>query len=188
MPAMSAEPTNAVIRPSTPADHAAIRSIHRAAFGSDVEADLALALIGDPTAQPAVSLVALDGGAPVGHVLFSAARLARDGRPVPMALLAPVAVVPEKQRLGIGRRLIEEGLTRLRRGGCAFVFVMGDPAYYRRFGFEPALPHGIEPPYPIADAYREAWMARATGHERLGSTGGTVLCADAIMKPDLWAA
>lgn len=57
--------------------------------------------------------------------------------------LAPMAVLPEHQRDGIGGRLGEEGIARLERSGCPFVIVIGHPGYYPRFGFERASAHGI---------------------------------------------
>ena len=79
-----------------------------------------------------------------------------------------------------------EGLARLATGGVALVFVLGDPAYYGRFGFAPALPHHLVPPYELPAAHREAWMVRATCASALRDNGGTLRCADALMRPDLW--
>ncbi len=80
-----------------------------------------------------ISLVAEDAGEIVGHVAFSP--IAIDGQPRNWHALGPVAVVPERQRQGIGTSMILEGLDRLRAlksGGCV---VLGNPAYYQRFGF-----------------------------------------------------
>jgi putative acetyltransferase len=57
--------------------------------------------------------------------------------------LAPMAVLPDRQRQGIGSRLIQRGLELLRDRGCPFVVVVGHPEYYPRFGFEPASKHGL---------------------------------------------
>ena len=61
--------------------------------------------------------------------------------------LAPVAVKPERQRSGIGSELIRRGLDRARKAGWQGVFVVGDPGYYRRFGFDPALASGFRSGY-----------------------------------------
>jgi putative acetyltransferase len=57
--------------------------------------------------------------------------------------LAPMAVLPGRQRQGIGSQLVRRGLASLRERGCPFVVVVGHPEYYPRFGFEPASKHGI---------------------------------------------
>ncbi len=67
--------------------------------------------------------------------------------------LAPLAVLPERQGQGVGRALMEEGLRRV----SAPVLVLGDPAYYGRFGFEPAAPRGITNPWRIDGP---EWMVR----------------------------
>lgn len=81
----------------------------------------------------AVELVALEDGTPVGHVLFS--RLAIEPDTIRVAALAPVAVAPSRQQAGIGGALIRDGLAHCAAAGFDAVAVLGDPAYYRRFGF-----------------------------------------------------
>ena len=61
--------------------------------------------------------------------------------------LAPVSVAPARQRCGIGRRLIRAGLRRAADEGWQGAFVLGDPAYYRRFGFNPERASGFASPY-----------------------------------------
>lgn len=129
-----------VIREERPDDRAAIRAVVEAAFGQPLEAELVDRLRAD--GDSVISLVADDGGAIVGHVLFS-----RMQAPFTALGLAPVSVSPDRQRSGIGGRLIREGLDRARRDGWQVVVVLGDPDYYRRFGFEPALAAGFESPY-----------------------------------------
>jgi putative acetyltransferase len=129
-----------LIRDEGPADAPAIRAVVEAAFGQSLEADLIDRLRADGDA--AVSLVAIDGGAVVGHVLLS-----RMAAPFRALGLAPVAVAPNRQRSGIGSRLVRAGLDRARDGEWQGVFVLGDPAYYRRFGFDPARAKGFASPY-----------------------------------------
>ena len=87
------------IRPAVEADLSDVLRVHRAAFGQDDEADLALELLSDPTAQPVVSLLAEVEGRVVGHILLTRARVVRtgtgagDGQETPAMLLAPLAVV-----------------------------------------------------------------------------------------------
>jgi|HubBroStandDraft_5_1064220.scaffolds.fasta_scaffold421309_2 putative acetyltransferase len=130
----------------------AIRAVNEAAFGEVAEADLVDKLRGDGSAL--VSLVAERESAIIGHVLFS--RMWIDTTPglVPAVALAPVAVVPEHQRSGIGQRLIERGLDLLRARGERIVLVLGHPGYYPRFGFSAEKAALLEAPFP-----REAFMA-----------------------------
>ncbi len=82
-----------------------------------------------------VSLVARDEmGEPIGHVAFSPVLV--DGRPSGWHALAPLSVEPGRQGSGIGGALVEEGLARLRRLGSQGCVLIGDPAYYARFGFK----------------------------------------------------
>jgi putative acetyltransferase len=102
---------------------------------------------------PELCLVAVEDGDVVGHVMFSRATL-DSGHEV--LTLAPMAVVPERQRAGIGTALVDEALRRARETEHGLVVVLGHPAYYPRFGFEPAGALGIEAPF---DVPAEAWMA-----------------------------
>jgi len=136
----------------------------------------------------------------VGHVLFNAARLRREpdpgrgaSRPRPkapdtgrIAILAPLAVVPDRQRQGIGGALIERDLQMLRRSGVDLVFVLGHPDYYPRHGFEPAGSLGFAAPFPIPPKDAGAWMVQAMRPGLTGSLRGTVLCADSMNRPEYW--
>lgn len=133
------------IRDEAPADRDDIRAVHGAGFGRAAEADLVDALRRDGTAI--VSLVAAADGRIVGHALFSALRIERHGGTVRAAALAPLAVRPEWQRRGIGAALVRHGIARCRARGCAGVIVVGDPAYYGRFGFAAACVAGLLSPY-----------------------------------------
>jgi len=131
----------------------AIKDLHRAAFGGDFEARLVEQLRNDGLV--AASLVATDGGTVVGHILFSDLAVELDGRPVAAVSLAPLAVLPERQRGGIGTRLVEAGLESLRaRQRAAAVIVLGEPGFYRRFGFSAELARKLASPYA-----GEAFMA-----------------------------
>jgi len=90
-----------------------------------------------------LSLVAEDNSRLAGHVLFSPVHLDSPAGLVTGMGLGQLAVLPEKQRTGIGTRLSEAGLTQLRKDGCPFVIVIGHASYYPRFGFESASKHNI---------------------------------------------
>lgn len=129
-----------LIRPETSSDIAAIRLVVEAAFARPAEAALvdALRAAGDLT----LSLVAVDGDDIVGHVALS-----RMNAPFRALGLGPVAVWPARQRGGIGGELIRDGLARAAAEDWQGVFVLGDPAYYGRFGFDAAMARDFQSPY-----------------------------------------
>ena len=190
------------IREAVAADLEDVLAVERAAFGEDEEAELTRALLDDPSAQPAVSLLAFENERAVGHVLFTAARLVTSGsqttevsedsenpgrlETVSVALLAPLAVVPTMQKKGIGTSLIESGFDRLKSTGVNLVFVLGSPEYYPRCGFRPAGTLGFEAPYVLPEKWTDAWMVRALTPDLIGTISGKVVCADAISKPEYW--
>lgn len=126
-----------IIRPETAGDVAAIESVIRQAFGSRneacAEADLVDRLRSDN--DLVLSLVAEQDGRIVGHVGFSRLWITLGARRIPGVSLAPLSVMPDRQRGGIGRALVDAGHARLREAGETIVFVLGDPDYYGRFGF-----------------------------------------------------
>jgi predicted N-acetyltransferase YhbS len=176
------------LREATASDSRAIADLALAAFGSaegpEIEA-LIVDLVADPTARPLLSLVATLENRIVGHVLFSAVRLAPP-RGVSARLLAPLAVHPQLQSRGIGRALVEEGCRRLAEQGVDLVFVLGHPAYYPRCGFSPAGPQGFEAPFPIPEPHADAWMVRGLRVGIPAAAGGRVICARTLADPKYW--
>jgi putative acetyltransferase len=163
-----------------------VLEVERLAFGQDEEAELVSELLIDPTAQPIVSLLAFDGKRAVGHILFTSVSLIEPESEVKATLLAPLAVVPDKQRMGIGGDLIRDGLARLRDSGVDLVFVLGHPDYHPRHGFNPAGILVYEAPYRIPAENADAWMVQALRQGVIGSVRGTVVCADALQNPKYW--
>ncbi|MDX1503646.1 MAG: N-acetyltransferase [Thermoanaerobaculia bacterium] len=129
------------IRNEEPSDRAAVESLLREAFGGPAEARIVRRLRRE--ARPLVSLVAVERGAPVGHILFSPVSIAGRGRGARFLGLGPMAVPPARQRRGIGSRLVREGLEACRELGCEAVVLVGHPEYYPRFGFVPASRFGL---------------------------------------------
>lgn len=127
-------------------DHAAVRGIHRRAFGAhgDVVARLVEGLRHDDPA--AVSLVAEEAGEVVGHVMFSRSLLDAPWRLVAVQVLSPLAVAPDWQRRGVGSALVRHGLRLLDERGVPLVFVEGDPRYYSRLGFAPGRERSFRKP------------------------------------------
>jgi putative acetyltransferase len=128
------------IRPERPEDASQVRHVNELAFGQPAEADLVDRL--RRACTETLSLVAEDD-AVVGHILFTPVVVESAGRRVLGTGLAPMAVLPDRQRRGIGSQLVRRGLDILRERGCPFVVVVGHPEYYPRFGFEPASTHGL---------------------------------------------
>ncbi len=161
--------------------------VENAAFPGDPDIEpLVRDLLGDPSALPLVSLLAREGDRPVGHVLFTAARLDGPVRDVSVSILAPLAVVPDAQRQGVGGQLIERGIQLLEASGVELVFVLGHAEYYPRFGFEPAGRLQLAAPFLIPEDHADAWMVRALRPDVIGSVSGTVICADAMNKAEYW--
>jgi len=128
---MSGWPAVIVVRVERPEDQADVRRVIEAAFGRRHEAALVDVLRAE--ADLAVSLIASVAGTCVGY-----AGLPRMRSPAGALALAPVAVLPEWQRRGVGKTLIAAALEAARRDGFATVFVLGDPGYYGRSGFTAA--------------------------------------------------
>jgi putative acetyltransferase len=136
------------IRTETGQDHDAIRRVHADAFGSNVEPDLLGALRAEGDLLANACLVGIVDDEVVGHVAFSRATVA-SGEPA--LALGPAGVLPAYQRQGIGGALIREGLRRVAASPAVLVVLLGDPRFYRRVGFEPARPAGLECPWDVPD-------------------------------------
>ena len=126
-----------IVRPERPEDAAAIRNVLGAAFPSAAEADLVDRLRRDD--DLALALVAENSGRIDGYAAFPKLIIEDLGSVHNVAGLAPVAVTPDWQRLGIGGALIREGHRLLHAQGYSLVFVLGDPNYYTRQGYDPDL-------------------------------------------------
>jgi len=152
-----------------------VRALNLAAFDSATEADLVDALRAG--AADVITLVAVEDDAIVGHIMWSPVRLtgAEDVRAM---ALAPMAVMPERQRAGIGSALVRGGLAECRRHGVDAVFVVGHPAYYPQFGFGLASRFGIACEFDVPD---EAFMALELAAGALGGrTGARVVFHEAF--------
>jgi putative acetyltransferase len=138
------------IRREQPPDHPQVFRVNELAFGQPAEARLVEALRRSPAFVPELSLVAADGEDIVGHILFSRIAVREGVTRHPALALAPMAVLPARQRAGIGSSLVERGLADARHLGHGVVIVVGHPEYYPRFGFIPGEPLGIRPPFPVS--------------------------------------
>lgn len=100
-----------------------------------------------------ISLVAIVQDQLVGHVLFSPVTSEIAAQPDGLGL-GPLAVLPTYQRMGIGHQLSAAGISECRARGAAYIVVLGDPAYYARFGFRPAAQFGFTSDYDAGDAFQ----------------------------------
>lgn len=165
------------IRPEAPVDTGAIEAVTIAAFALAEHADGTEHLIVDAlrrSGQLAVSLVAEDGnGVVIGHVAVSPVSVSDGARE--WYGLGPLSVVPVFQGHGIGSALVKAALATLRRidaGGCVLV---GNPAYYGRFGFR-NVPGLVYPGLPAAYFQAIAFAGHAPSgtvayHESFGAQG-----------------
>ena len=141
-----------IIRPETPADQTAVLTLQAEAFATPAEADLVTALHTADLAS--VALVATVNEKTVGHVVLSPVSLhgvcTADGG----LGLAPLAVAPARQGQGIGSWLVVAAIAAARRLDARYLVVLGEPAWYARFGFEPATRYGLGNEYGAGDAFQ----------------------------------
>ena len=159
-----------MIRPETLGDYAAIRAVQESAFLQSAEAQLVddLRDAGDSV----FSLVAVEDRTIVGHAMFSKLKA-----PFPALALGPVAVLPEHQRRGVGTQLIRKGIARSEAAGWAGIFVLGDPSFYRHFGFDVGKASGFTSPYAGPHL-----MALPLGRSDLPTLTGSIQHAPAFAK------
>lgn len=174
------------IRTASASDRDAIRALCLAAFpveeGEQV-ATVACSLLEEATTPETLALVAEVGGEAVGHVAFSPVTADTGARWLGY-ILAPLAVEPGYQKRGIGTRLVETGIARLKDRGTDMVFVYGDPAYYGKFGFSAETADGFVPPYPLQ--YPFGWQAVALNATDTGDRAVRLSCVASLSDPMLW--
>lgn len=133
------------IRKEQRGDEEQIRLVNTRAFGQPAEADLVDTL--RKTCPEGVSFVAECEDKVVGHILFTPAVIEAEEKEIWGMGLAPMSVLPEFQRQGIGSKLVQAGLDEMRKIRQPFVIVLGHPEYYPRFGFIRASRYGIVSQY-----------------------------------------
>ena len=162
------------IRQELPADYEEVYQVVKEAFAgaehSDGrEQDLVAALRKSSSFLPELSLVAVEDGRVVGHILFTKARVGS----AQVLALAPLWVLPEYQGRGIGLALIRQGHETARKLGYRYSVVLGHPGYYPKAGYIPASRYGIKAPFAVGD---ETFMAVC-----LDGAGGSL---DGVMEYD----
>jgi putative acetyltransferase len=143
------------IRPSRDEDRAAIHQVEEAAFGRDDEAGLVDRLIAG--GDDVLELVAERDGDIIGHILFT--RLCVEGQDgdFDAVALAPLAVAPDAQDEGIGSALVSEAHRLLQARGETLSVVLGEPAYYGRFGYRHARAASFECEWQCEELQAIAW-------------------------------
>jgi putative acetyltransferase len=178
---MAGKPTTKpTIRATIAADEPHLQRLYGAAFPEeDLFALVRRLLASEPGV---VSLVAAIGEERVGHILFTPCGVG-DCQPR-VVLLGPLAVAPARQGQGIGGALVREGCRRLGRSDHLKVLVLGDPAYYGRFGFRPET--SILPPYDLPADWSDAWQS-VTLDDGGKALAGILRPPAAWLSPSLWA-
>ena len=143
-----------ILRNETTADRATVRVVHERAFARKDEADLVQQLHQEGVILASwvaeIGGIAEIGGQIVASIVFSRIFVKSGENSFPAVALAPLAVLPQHQRKGIGAMLVVHGLDRLQRAGESIVLVLGDPGYYSRFGFSAEKAEAIVSPFPPA--------------------------------------
>ncbi|MCA2212687.1 GNAT family N-acetyltransferase [Jidongwangia harbinensis] len=163
------------LRAERPDDLPGIRAVLAAAFETTAEADLVDALRAGDAWLPELSVVAVEDHTVIAHALLSRIVVAGPDGDVPALALGPVAVLPERQKQGHGSAVIRDAL--LRAAGESLVVVLGDPAYYGRFGFGPGAAHGITGPW---SSFGDAWQVLPLR--------GPVVPGEVLYPPPPWSA
>ena len=197
---------NVTIEPALGDDVSSIRRLYGCAFPSEEAeqvADLAVELLQQAGAFNVVSLVARFEPNPgsaadassqaglVGHIAFSPVSIP-DVAGWQGYLLSPLAVMPAFHRTGIGTRLIEEGIGKLREMGVEMILVYGDPGYYGRFGFDAGIARRYKPPHPLE--FPHGWLGkciREPAHAEPGDPDAAcepapITCVAPLNDPALW--
>lgn len=158
------------IRPEGKEDFSVIRQINRKAFDTDAEANLIEAL--RKSNVPIISLVAEYNDIVIGHILFSEVSLDGHCPNIKISGLAPMAVLPEYQKKGIGSQLVIEGMKACRQTEYSAVVVLGHPQFYPHFGFEPSVNFKIKSEFDVPD---EVFMIKELTKDALTNCSGTII-------------
>jgi len=172
------------IRVEIAGDEELIDAVVAEAFGQVDEACLVRELRVDGSFDSRLSLVAEVGDGVVGHVLFSFAAVVDGDHERPVLALAPLSVRSAYQGRGVGSALVLAGIHQARAMGHSMVLVVGEPGYYRRFGFVPAAAFGVLAPFPVPD---EAFMMLCLDDGARTDVRGVMRYArafDALTQPD----
>ena len=139
------------IRKETENDYKEVYNVVKTAFetaehSDGNEQDLVNELRNSDNFIPELSLVAIENNKIVGYILFTKIELGNNTE----IALAPLVVLPEYQKQGVGSKLIEEGHKMAKKLGYHFSIVLGSEKYYPKFGYVPAVQYEIEAPFEVS--------------------------------------
>jgi putative acetyltransferase len=173
------------IRLSDANDQQAICTVHNSAFDEKERnsiVELTMNFITKPSYYFTLSFVAEVKGVVVGHIIFSEIKFPEHNTKA--FILAPLAVLPSNQNMGVGRSLVKHGLNYLASEGAELIFVYGDPAYYSIFGFQAGQSGLFVPPYKLQ--YPHGWQYLQLNNSSLPTAPIHLSCASPLRKPELW--
>ena len=173
------------IRLSDTNDQQVICAVHHSAFDEeerDSIVELAMNFLSQPSDYFILSFVAEEKGFVVGHTIFSEIKFSEHN--MKAFILAPLAVLPSNQNMGVGKSLVKHGLNYLASQGTELIFVYGDPAYYSRFGFRTEQSDLFVPPYKLQ--YPHGWQYLQFNNSSLPTAPIHLSCAPPLRKPELW--
>lgn len=176
---MNVTPADLEIRESNADDSGQILTLYPQAFPDEDLLPLVDALLRDKAV--ALSLVAAIERRILGHVIFTRCGASSSG--VGVSLLGPLAVAPASQRRGVGTAIVKAGFARIQEEGTSRVCVLGDPIYYRRFGFTPE--YSLKPPYPLPPEWSDAWQSVSLERGQKPDEGMLIVPAP-WQDPALW--
>lgn len=176
---MASDMTNGDIRLSRPDDLPHLAALYPLAFPDEDLLEILHALL---ARDDMISLVAVKDSDVVGHIVFAPCSLA--DKSAKLALLGPLAVHPDHQKIGLGSALIRDGFKRLTEERYAKVLVLGDPRYYGRFGFEAEAT--IQPPYALSAEWDGAWQGLSLARDE-EEFSGTLIVPEPWQNAALWA-
>ena len=156
---------------------------------SDSEGETEGVLIGNLTddlvsgtdSEDLYGFVAVEENRIIGSIFFSRLRFQQDDN---IFLLAPVAVLTGYQGQGIGQKLINYGLQKLKAKAVSLVITYGDPAFYSKVGFSQITEETIKPPLPLSLPH--GWQAQSLTGDEIKPLDGSPSCVKAFDNPALW--
>ena len=162
---------NIIIRQEEQRDYSEVEELLCVSFSQENESILVQRLRKNPAFIPELSLVAEYENKIVGYILFFPIIIASGQVHHKSLTLAPMAVLPDFQRKGIGKQLVQKGLIKVKEKGFHSVIVVGHPEYYPKFGFKSANIWHIKAPFNIPD---NVFMAIELKDGALKNVDGTV--------------
>ncbi|MBO9410557.1 MULTISPECIES: N-acetyltransferase [unclassified Ruegeria] len=161
------------------------RAVFSASEGSD-EGEalkaLTVALIKTTEADDLLCVTAHISEGLCGCIFFS--RLTYDEDPRKVVLMSPVAVATDRQKQGIGQKLIAYGLEQVRQAGAEVAVTYGDPAYYGKSGFQAMTPEFARPPHDLSQPH--GWLGQSLNTKEFRPIVGPSRCVPAFDQPGLW--